>query len=301
MFLTSEILKKKKACNYGLQWFERAFPDGAELMDILEEASHHLSNRKVLEMLYWGYTHLEYDERELEKMREVLSIDTSTEVWMSGSVFESHKVARSCEIYRSQNVESSYNIEDSVSIYNSKEVKKSQFVFGSEDVCDSSYILSSNRIQDCADVYKGADCLDSSHLYAVSDCYASTRLSFSDGIAMSSYSTNLHDCSYCLFCKDLYNKRFYIFNEKVSERDYFVREALIKKYLTELEREQYMIKQIYNEKAYAGVELLAVPNPYCSYDRWSKDTFARLRKIPGYNDWLMYQITMNQNSFFLDD
>ena len=68
MFLSNEILKKYNACELGLEWFDRHYPNGVELMDFLDSAQAFVGpDSKILELLYWGYLLLPYDEREKEK------------------------------------------------------------------------------------------------------------------------------------------------------------------------------------------------------------------------------------------
>ena len=64
MYITYELLKSKNACENGLEWFKKTFPDGCEL----DEAINKLVNSKdgeedISGFVWWFYNTIQQDSR----------------------------------------------------------------------------------------------------------------------------------------------------------------------------------------------------------------------------------------------
>ena len=70
MFLTLETLKRLNACEQGTKYIERFYPNGAELIDIINDK--HISK----EFLHWGREHLTVSEEELRAYCHACRIET---------------------------------------------------------------------------------------------------------------------------------------------------------------------------------------------------------------------------------
>lgn len=298
MYLTVDFLEKNKACGPGLEWFKKHYSNGVELMDFFDECRSYLPSKKLVEIIYWGYTHLQYNESELEKMKEILCIDTSSQVWMGESVYDSERVARSIEIYESRNIESSSAIMKSSSVSESSNVRASHFVLGSESIENSSFIVKCLDIKNCSDVCYSNSCSFSRHLYRSYDCKNSEGLIDCVNTVHSAFSRGLDRCEYCLFCENLEGQKFHIFNQPIGAKEFFIWDALIRTlFQNKPELEGYFVNTSRNEETYSGYEIAATTSPYSLFSKWNRDLFNELRKYPGYNDWFMYKLTMNQNAF----
>lgn len=298
MYLTVDFLEKNKVCGPGLEWFKKHYANGIELMDFFDECRHYLPSRKLVEIIYWGYTHLQYNENELEKMKEVLCIDTSSQVWMSENVYDSEKVARASEIYGSRNIESSSEITQSSSVSESSKVRASHFISGGYNIENSTFIVGCTDIKNCSDVCHSDSCSFSRHFYRSRNCKNSEGLIDCINTSHSAFSRELESCEYCLFCENLEGKKFHIFNQPIGAKEFFIWDALIRTlFQNKPELEGHFINVARSEETYCGYEIITTSNPYSLFSKWNQDLFGELRKYPGYNDWLMYKLTMNQNAF----
>jgi hypothetical protein len=110
MYLNKEVLKAVSACEAGYKWLERYFPDGAELIDII--------NHKYapIEFIQWGYerTHDQLSDEEKIACLKKLKI----------------------------------NCEDCKNINNSYKVENSNYIFMGRNVVNSNYVSSGKNIQD---------------------------------------------------------------------------------------------------------------------------------------------------------
>ncbi len=59
LFVTKELLKQHKACQAGLEWFEKEFPEGAELC---EETIAKIKDAPA-EFVWWFYDNVQQDKR----------------------------------------------------------------------------------------------------------------------------------------------------------------------------------------------------------------------------------------------
>jgi hypothetical protein len=109
VYLNKEILKAVSACEAGYKWLDRYFPDGAELIDII--------NHKYapIEFVQWGY----------ERTHDQLS--------------EEEKVA----CFKKLKI----NCADCKNINNSYKVENSSYVFMGRNVVNSDYVSSGKNIQ----------------------------------------------------------------------------------------------------------------------------------------------------------
>ena len=89
MFLTDEILEKYNACGIGRKLFNKLYPNGVEIMDLLD--NKHIPK----EMLWWGETWLPVSDEELNKLYKVLEIEDSFKVSFG------KKIKKSLKIYKS--------------------------------------------------------------------------------------------------------------------------------------------------------------------------------------------------------
>ena len=68
MFLTLEILERYNACEKGKEWFTHFFPNGGELMDVIQHRFVHP------ETLHWGFANLITTQEEREAYYKKLAI-----------------------------------------------------------------------------------------------------------------------------------------------------------------------------------------------------------------------------------
>lgn len=303
MFLSKELLEKYRAPITQIEQFAQRYPNGIEVLDFLDENKQNSSKRDFVDMCFWGHIHLPYEDCELEKMKEILQIDTSTRVWSSHNIFESDSVSLSMGVTKSAHIENSREIENSLYVNLSRRVENSQFVWQSGQVRKSSFISESWEIEKCADVYGSDYCFSSNHILLSNKCRKSEGLIECNNVEHSAYSSKLENCSYCLFCTELGDKKFHIFNQEVSSKDFFIWDALIRTYMRDnssrLEKDILSVKA--EKNTYCGFELENSSNSYSLFQNWDKAFFNELRKFPKFNKWFLYKLTMNKNVLELDN
>lgn len=215
MKVTIEVLKQFNACKEGIDFLQNNYPDGAEAMQIMQDG------KAPIEMLHFAYQYFPVNHEEIQLYRSICEIDQDSKFcWYSNkiknsriitnsiNVSDSKYVGYSHEIYESTEVLQSYAIRKSRDIYNAHNIRNSQLILSSDNITESieiqncsnvtwsRYIVNSTAIDDSAYIYNSSN---------ISDCYCSGFL---------------NNCHHCLFCSNLQNSDYYIFNEKVSPEIY---------------------------------------------------------------------------------
>lgn len=135
MFINKELIAYLNGCEKGYKLFEKLYPNGAEVMEILD-------NKKIPKSIFhWGKENLNVSEEEIQKYLQVCKIINSTNVSFSEEVFDSNDVERSSNIVESNSVLKSQNIYNSSAVVNSDSVTKSSGVSQSKQVTFSKNII----------------------------------------------------------------------------------------------------------------------------------------------------------------
>lgn len=275
-----------------------------ELIDAMGWVQNHSSNKeKVLfSKLFSDWrTFVGMGPLEVEKFEEVFEIVNSSIILRSFYTDSSSRVRDSEDVSKSKYVAFSKDIKNSEKIYSSVNVENSQYVNASSDVMSSievdnsskiehsKKILDSNEISNCYGVYSCEEVKDSLGIFNVStgkEIY---------------FSTNLKDCSYCLFCSRLKDKKFFLFNQEISPKDWFViKELLLNEWLEEDKNFYKVIPFEDDDKEWCGFKISSNNSVSFSYvaqrnffQGLSSKILKYIRSMPYYNEWLLYQITMN--------
>lgn len=279
---------KKKGYDKDLYFLK----DGEEFIDYLCRAE--IGSKAERDFIYWAYLHLDYDDNEFEKIREVLDIDTSKYVFESFKVFDSMFVQHSQNIYNSKLIFFCDGIRDSLNVQKSKTIIDGYKIIASSNIEHSFYTLNSTKIKDCTDVYRCNEC-DSCYgitdSIGLKDCMGIYK---SENCLYSYYSQNLRDCSYCLFCDGLINKKFHIFNREVDRKDFFVIFSMLSDYIT---RQNLQNVKIFNVKdKYLSYEVGAKMINF--YKNFTDTMVEKIKNLPYYNAKIAFDITLN-NKFLI--
>lgn len=275
-----------------------------ELIDAMGWVQSHSSNEeKVLfsELFSDWRTYVGMVPIEVEKFEEVFEItnsqvilssfyiDSSSRVQDSENVFNSKYVAFGKDIRNSERVYASSNVENGQYINASFNVLSSMEVNNSSKIEYSQNVFNSNEISNCYGVYSCEKVEDSLGIFNVS---AGKEIYF---------STNLKDCSYCLFCSGLKDKKFCLFNQEIGSKDWFViKELLLNEWSKENKNFYKVISFEDDDKEWYGFRTSSNDSVSFSYvaqrnffQEISLKFLKYIRSIPYYNEWLLYQITMN--------
>lgn len=275
-----------------------------DLIDAMGWVQSYSSNREkaLFSKLFSDWrTYVGMEPLEVEKFEEVFEITNS------------HVILSSFYIDSSLRVRDSENISNSKCVAFSKDVKNSEKVYSSENVENSQYINVSLNILDSAEIHDSSKVRYSQNIFnsdEISNCYgvySCEKIEDSLGIFNVStgkeiyFSTDLENCSYCLFCSGLKDKSFCLFNQEIGLKDWFVIKELLLNEWSEEDKSLYKVVSFEDDdNEWCGFRYLSKIDTSFSYVA-QRDFFQGLsskflkyiRSMPYYNEWLLYQIALN--------
>lgn len=274
-----------------------------ELIDAMGWVQSHSSNEeKVLfsELFSDWRTYVGMEPLEVEKFEEVFEITNSQVILSSFYIDSSSRVRDSENVFNSKYIAFSKDIRNSERVYASSNVENSQYVNVSFSVLDSAEVKDSSKIQYSQNIFNSDEI---SNCYGVCSC---EEIEDSLGIFNVStgkeiyFSTDLENCSYCLFCSGLKNKKFCLFNQEIDSKDWFVIKELLLTEWSKEDRNLYKVisfedndKEWYGFKSFNYSGSLSYVSQRDFFQGLSSKFLKYIRSMPYYNEWLLYQITMN--------
>ena len=275
-----------------------------ELIDAMGWVQSHSSNEeKVLfsELFSDWRTYVGMAPIEVEKFEEVFEITDSHIILSSFCIDSSSRVRDSENVFNSKYVAFGKDVRNSERVYASSNVENSQYISVSFNVLDSAEVKDSSKIQYSQNVFNSDEI---SNCYGVYSCEE-----VGDGLGIFNvstgkeiyFSTDLEDCSYCLFCSGLKNKKFCLFNQEIDSRDWFViKELLLNEWSKENKNFYKVISFEDDNKEWCGFRTSSNDSVSFSYvaqrnffQGISSKFLKYIRSMPYYNEWLLYQITLN--------
>ena len=274
-----------------------------ELIDAMGWVQNHSSDEeKVLfsELFSDWRTYVGMEPLEVEKFEEVFEI-TNSQVILSSFYIDSSSIVRDSEnVFNSKYVAFSKDVRNSERVYSSTSVEDSRYINVSLNVFGSFEVNNSSKIKYSWNVFNSDEI---SNCYGVYSC---EEVEYSFGIFNIStgkeiyFSTDLENCSYCLFCSGLKNKKFCLFNQEIDSKDWFIiKELLFNKWSEENKNLYKVISFEDDDKEWYGFK---ISNYSASFSYVAQRNFFQgisskflkyIRSMPYYNEWLLYQITMN--------
>lgn len=274
MFVNEEILKKFDPCESGLRFMRRFYPDGIEIIDLLDNP------HVPIDILHWGAEKLPVSNEELQKYYKACGVKNSKEVYSSKNVVDSSWIYKSEEVYtsnyvncskevvRSDNIRESRQIFDSKEVFNSDNVLKSENVSFGINIVDSFYILNSIDISSSSMIKEGS---------SLDECYLSWKIKDCKEVFFSSFIEN---CKHLLFCSNLMDKRFQCFNNPIDKMDFYnIKRELLKM----LNEERKNFSKLFNYSK--PTSIFKMSKKFCEW----------VKTLPGYDPFIMYQITFDRD------
>ena len=274
-----------------------------ELIDAMGWVQSHSSNEeKVLfsELFSDWRTYVGMEPLEVEKFEEVFEITDSHIILSSFCIDSSSRVQDSENVSNSKYIAFSKDIKNSERVYASSNIENSQYISASFNVLGSAEVKDSSKIRHSQNVFNSGEI---SNCYGVCSC---EEIENSLGIFNVStgkeiyFSTDLENCSYCLFCSGLKNKKFYLFNQEIDSRDWFVIKELLLNEWSEEDESLYKVisfedddKKWYGFKTFNYSATLSYVAQRDFFQSLSSKFLKYIRSMPYYNEWLLYQITLN--------
>ena len=274
-----------------------------ELIDAMGWVQSHSSNEeKVLfsELFSDWRTYVGMEPLEVEKFEEVFEITDSHIILSSSCVDSSSRVRDSKNVSNSKYIAFSKDIKNSERVYASSNVENSQYISVSFNVLGSAEVKDSSKIRHSQNVFNSGEVLDCYGVYSCKEVEGSLgifNVSTGKGIY---FSTDLENCSYCLFCSGLKDKKFYLFNQEIGSKDWFIiKELLLNKWSDE-DKNLYKVisfedddKKWYGFKTFNYSATLSYVAQRDFFQSLSSKILKYIRSMPYYNEWLLYQITLN--------
>lgn len=282
MFITADQLREYKACKQGIEYIERFYPNGAELIDIIRDK--HIPK----EMLHWGRMRLTVSEEEFEEYCKACNIVNSESFWASQNVSNSKYVVNSKDIKDCRGAFDSNDIANSIDIVNSDSVLDSVQIFYSSMVDASARVFKSRNVTNGTNICNSTMIARSKSVVDSFNVFDSSEIIDSENVSNSHFCQGCKDIKYCLFCQDLENAEYHIFNRPVDKSHYEIFEKQYLKYMTE---ELDFVRNWPSEMlrgAYISVTR--------KFDDWyhpiSPKFWKWARTLPHYDSMLLYYITM---------
>lgn len=274
-----------------------------ELIDAMGWVQNRSSNKEkaIFSKLFSDWrTYVGMEPLEIEKFEEVFEITNSHVILSSFYIDSSSRVRDSERVSNSKYVAFSKDVKNSERVYSSINVENSQYLKNSLNVLSSAEINDSLKIRYSQNVFNSDEI---SNCYGVFSCKE-----VKDGLGIFNistgkeiyFSTNLENCSYCFFCSGLKNKKFCLFNQEISPRDWFVIKELLFSEWSEEDKNFYKIISFEaDDKEWCGFKTsnysasLSYVAQRDFFQGLSSKFLKYIRSMPYYNEWLLYQISLN--------
>lgn len=287
MFLTHDILVKYEACPEGIAFFDRHYPNGVELSEIIQ--MKHIPHS----FLHWGCLNLTTTEEERALYDKVLGNINSEVVFQSENVvdsqyvIESANVQKSSYVYQSKQIENSHEISVSEDIHSSTDVGKSSKVYNSINVLLSSNVKQSQTVAKSNLIIESASVFDSSLISRSSVIYNSTNIN--DSV----FIEKCNKLNHCMFCYDLSDKEYHIFNQPVDESIYnFIYEEYKMFNLPDINITDPW-KDTWNSSKTIYYNRMRHFREICDNDSFIK----WVKTLPNYSEDILYNITFSERVF----
>lgn len=274
-----------------------------ELIDAMGWVQSHSTNEeKVLfsELFSDWRTYVGMEPLEVEKFEEAFEITDSHIILSSFCIDSSSRVQDSENVSNSKYIAFSKDIKNSERVYSSADVENSQYISVSFNVLDSAEVKDSSKIQYSQNVFNSNEISNCYGVYSCKEIEGSLGIfNISTGKEIY-FSTDLEDCSYCLFCSGLKNKKFCLFNQEIDSKDWFIiKELLLSEWSEENKNLYKVISFEDDDKSWYGFKTsnysasLSYVAQRDFFQGLSSKFLKYIRSMPYYNEWLLYQITLN--------
>ena len=282
MFITVEILKKRGACQEYLDFFVKHFPDGVEMLEMIERG------HMPYHALHWGYKWLDPNKEEIAAYWKKVSVTNSE------GIDESDHVSDSTMIVRSSQVRDCECVIDSKEITGSRHVRTSEFVDNSTFVQNSSFVDASTHILHSQNVTASSEVVDSTYVVSSHGVTDSTNIINGHTIWRSS---NLSDCGFCFNCTNLNNSLFCLNKE---DGEYLLFNKPIDKVRFEMINKQFRryatvfaeMTDLWAENIH-GADAKKI-NDFRKHTEHIPNTFwSWVKTLPGYDSMIVYSLTLN--------
>lgn len=282
MFITLDILQKRGACQEYLDFFQKHYPDGVEMLHMIEQG------HMPYHALHWGYKWLDPNEEEIVAYwKKVVVVD-------SEGIDESDHVTNSRIIVASSRITDCHNIIDSKDVTSSHQIRSSEFVTDSSFISGSSFIDNSLRILNSKNVDNSCEVVDSIYVINSSGVMDSTNVMDGHTIWRSKDLTNCGFCFNCtnltnsLFCLNTENGEYLLFNKPIDK----ARFEIINKQFRRYASADSDMTTGWNKNIH-GADATKINNFRKNTENIPEAFWSWVKTLPGYDSMIMYSLTFN--------
>lgn len=281
--ITIDLLRQYESCEAGVKYFERFYPDGATVEQLLSD------KRIPNDFLFWGWDNLNstFEQRRLcEERLEIfntMSHFRSSKVSDSNTVINSHDISDSRYVFSSSQVKSSRIIINSTDIENSANVCSSEFVELSDKIFDSTNINGSFNVAKSKYIINSTNVVDSSL------CTDSGEIRNCKNTKNSFFSADCEDLKSSLFCFGISGESL-LFNQPVDVDFY---NMLLKQYKSKVNPLSLVTGWPDSEVLFVAPPALNIVTHFDEHYKYQTSEFWKwVASLPNFSEEILYNITM---------
>lgn len=287
MFLTHEILEKYEACAEGIEFFDRHFPNGAELSEVVQ--MRHIPHS----FLHWGWLYLTTTEEERALYNKILGNVNSIGLYQSEKIINSNYVSSSKDVVDSQWIQNGEKIKESSYIVDSGNIQQSSYVSQSTNVFNSIGVFGSTNIKESQMVMKSSLVIKSASVVESSMVSDSTVIYDSTNVNDSLFVCKGRGVLHCLFCYDVSGQEYLLFNKPINKTHFdFIMEEYKMFELPNITLVENM-EENWNSGITPSFNRQKHFKAICSDDHFIK----WVKSLPNYSSDIFYNITFSERAF----
>lgn len=282
MLVTPELLKKMNACEEGLAFITRFYPNGIEISDLLK------IKQVPKEFFHWGRKKFSVTDEELALYFEACGIKNSDPCWYSENVIDSKNIVKSQNIENSSGIFHGKDIKDSQDVCRAEQVLNSNRVFDSEIVSDSARICNSNNVSKSCNISSSKMIAFSENIVDSFDVFESSELRGCNKATASHFCSGSSSITNCMFCNDLNEAEYHLFNKPIDKKRYELIESQYKRFMPlNMNLVESWPEELLTE---------TILNPIYKFNDWYSlippNFWKWVATLPGYDAMIMYGITL---------
>ena len=292
MYITKETLERYGACGSGLKWFERTFPNGAEIIDVI---NHKYADKHFL---HWGFINLATTEEEKEAYRKKLKINCGNanySICSSDNVAGCSYVIHSSYVDGCEHVFYSNDVKDSNDILRSNNVENSKLIYGSDFVYDSERVINGKNINASTAIVNSEYIVNSHCIFGATNIKNSAYISdigFAETkqISDSYFISGSKNLNHCLFCFGIENQSYQLFNKPIDETEYAMIVRQMQSILRDWEPE--LVKDNYWPQGTIPLDApILQRNALTQWKNLPDRFWDWVKTLPNYREDIMYSLT----------
>lgn len=210
LYITKELLEQYKACEQGIKFMDRFYPDGADCITLLND------KHVPIDFLHWGYKVLPVETEDMERYRERMELVDCRNCFESRRCTNSRQIIHSEDCADSLFVFSSQKVNKSTNVINSTQVDDSEDIYNSTGIEHSAALYGCTNLTDCSGAYRSRYSKKSQGLFTSTFCFNCRNIINSTQVEDSQFCAGCNNIKNCLFCFGVKDSENLVFNAPAS-------------------------------------------------------------------------------------